>query len=178
MVIGSPLRQSCFFQILAWRLILAATLLQPLPTTSSLAIMMSTSSSSSTSSRSPPNSPKSFYKRPLPDSCIALSSKKGKQIFASALANHGLKSFFPLMEQLYVSHHIGLGNQLYSSEQYTSVRKPCFFSLLTPFVLPSSCSAKHDTIRTCLLWNKYLGISVKCPIGRSTNDMERSLEMV
>ena len=42
----------------------------------------------------------SFYKRPLPESCVALSSNRGKQIFASALTNAGLKSFFPLIEQL------------------------------------------------------------------------------
>jgi glutathione gamma-glutamylcysteinyltransferase len=45
-------------------------------------------------------SPRSFYKRPLPESCVALSSKRGKEVFASALANAGLKSFFPLIEQL------------------------------------------------------------------------------
>jgi hypothetical protein len=44
--------------------------------------------------------PRTFYKRPLPDSCIALSSKEGKKIFASALANNGLRSFFALIEQL------------------------------------------------------------------------------
>ena len=42
---------------------------------------------------------KTFYKRVLPSSCTAFSSKRGKEIFASALRNHGLKSYFALMEQ-------------------------------------------------------------------------------
>lgn len=44
----------------------------------------------------------SFYKRALPETCIAFASRKGKQIFSSAMANSGLKSFFPLIQQLYV----------------------------------------------------------------------------
>jgi hypothetical protein len=52
------------------------------------------------SSMSPEPSPRSFHKRPLPESCVALSSKRGKEVFASALASAGLKSFFPLIEQL------------------------------------------------------------------------------
>jgi glutathione gamma-glutamylcysteinyltransferase len=51
------------------------------------------STSTSTSTR------QSFYRRPLPDSCTAFSSKNGRLIFSSALASKGLKSFFPLMEQ-------------------------------------------------------------------------------
>ena len=42
---------------------------------------------------------RSFYKRALPDSCTSLSSRRGRDIFASALHNKGLKSFFPLIEQ-------------------------------------------------------------------------------
>ena len=42
---------------------------------------------------------KTFYKRVLPSSCTAFSSKRGKNIFASALHHGGLKSFFALMEQ-------------------------------------------------------------------------------
>ena len=42
----------------------------------------------------------SFYQRKLPESCVAFASKAGKKIFASALANSGLKSFFPLIQQL------------------------------------------------------------------------------
>jgi glutathione gamma-glutamylcysteinyltransferase len=45
------------------------------------------------------NKPTSFYKRTLPDSCTAFSSKLGKDVFSSALANHGLKSFFSLIQQ-------------------------------------------------------------------------------
>lgn len=41
----------------------------------------------------------SFYRRPLPESCVALSSRRGRQYFASAMTCKGLKSFFPLMEQ-------------------------------------------------------------------------------
>eukprot|EP00934_Nitzschia_sp_Nitz4_P005491 Nitzschia sp. Nitz4//scaffold2_size372955//265589//266934//NITZ4_000453-RA/size372955-snap-gene-0.44-mRNA-1//1//CDS//3329546868//5481//frame0 len=43
--------------------------------------------------------PYSFYQRPLPDSCIAFASDKGKEVFASALHNKGLKSFFNLIQQ-------------------------------------------------------------------------------
>ena len=42
----------------------------------------------------------SFYQRKLPESCISFASKAGKKIFASALSHHGLKSFFPLIQQL------------------------------------------------------------------------------
>jgi glutathione gamma-glutamylcysteinyltransferase len=41
----------------------------------------------------------SFYKRMLPQTCVAFASRKGKQIFSSAMANGGLKSFFPLIQQ-------------------------------------------------------------------------------
>eukprot|EP00980_Cylindrotheca_fusiformis_P010145 scaffold2253_cov119-Cylindrotheca_fusiformis.AAC.20 len=41
----------------------------------------------------------SFYQRQLPDTCTAFSSPEGKQIFASALANNGLKSFYSLIQQ-------------------------------------------------------------------------------
>lgn len=42
----------------------------------------------------------SFYKRALPETCIAFASRQGKKLFASAMANGGLKSFFPLIQQL------------------------------------------------------------------------------
>lgn len=45
----------------------------------------------------------SFYKRMLPETCVAFASRRGKHIFASAMANGGLVSFFPLIQQLYVS---------------------------------------------------------------------------
>jgi len=41
----------------------------------------------------------SFYRRPLPATCIALSSRQGRKHFASALQNAGLRSFFSLIEQ-------------------------------------------------------------------------------
>ena len=43
---------------------------------------------------------RSFYRRALPPSCTALSSKEGRALFESSLAHKGLKSFFQLMEQL------------------------------------------------------------------------------
>eukprot|EP00545_Synedropsis_sp_CCMP1620_P009370 CAMPEP_0119007408 /NCGR_PEP_ID=MMETSP1176-20130426/2991_1 /TAXON_ID=265551 /ORGANISM="Synedropsis recta cf, Strain CCMP1620" /LENGTH=401 /DNA_ID=CAMNT_0006959549 /DNA_START=28 /DNA_END=1233 /DNA_ORIENTATION=- len=42
---------------------------------------------------------KTFYRRPLPSTCVALSSPQGRQLFESALKHKGLKSFFVLMEQ-------------------------------------------------------------------------------
>jgi len=42
---------------------------------------------------------RTFYRRPLPDSCTALSSKQGRDRFESAMKTKGLKSFFPLVEQ-------------------------------------------------------------------------------
>lgn len=59
--------------------------------TSILSLAMASSSSSTTS--------KTFYRRPLPSTCIALSSQPGRARFASALHHQGLLSFFPLMEQ-------------------------------------------------------------------------------
>lgn len=46
---------------------------------------------------------RSFYRRALPPTCTALSSVEGRQLFESALRHKGLKSFFKLMEQLYVT---------------------------------------------------------------------------
>lgn len=40
-----------------------------------------------------------FYKRTLPESCTSLSSRRGRELFASAMATKGLKSFFHLIEQ-------------------------------------------------------------------------------
>ena len=42
---------------------------------------------------------RTFYRRPIPDTCVALSSPEGRKIFTSAHNSGGLKSFFPLMEQ-------------------------------------------------------------------------------
>jgi len=42
---------------------------------------------------------RTFYRRPLPDSCIAFSSQEGVSRFTSALQHQGLKSFFKLTEQ-------------------------------------------------------------------------------
>jgi glutathione gamma-glutamylcysteinyltransferase len=46
-----------------------------------------------------PAEPVSFYRRPLPDSCVAFSSRQGRQRLANSMATGGLKSFFALMEQ-------------------------------------------------------------------------------
>jgi Phytochelatin synthase len=44
-------------------------------------------------------SPPSFYRRPLPASCTAFSSKRGRLYLSQAMQQNGLKSFFHLMEQ-------------------------------------------------------------------------------
>ena len=46
-----------------------------------------------------PSPPRSFYRRALPDSCVAFSSRKGRSMFESAMKTKGLKSFYNLMEQ-------------------------------------------------------------------------------
>ena len=46
-----------------------------------------------------PKTAPSFYRRPLPSTCVALSSRAGRHLFQSALAGRGLKSFFRLIEQ-------------------------------------------------------------------------------
>eukprot|EP00978_Attheya_sp_CCMP212_P017341 scaffold46146_cov51-Attheya_sp.AAC.2 len=56
-----------------------------------------------TQAATPAPASRTFYRRPLPDTCTALSSSNGQKLFASAMIgnNHnGLKSFFQLMEQL------------------------------------------------------------------------------
>lgn len=40
----------------------------------------------------------SFYRRPLPESCVAFSSKRGRLLLGQALQEKGLKSYFPLAE--------------------------------------------------------------------------------
>jgi glutathione gamma-glutamylcysteinyltransferase len=42
---------------------------------------------------------RSFYRRPLPESCVALKSKEGRKLFESALRSKGLKVFFALIDQ-------------------------------------------------------------------------------
>lgn len=66
-------------------------------TTATTSATTSTRMSGETTTSAP-----SFYKRLLPETCVAFASQKGKKIFASAMANGGLKSFFPLIQQLYV----------------------------------------------------------------------------
>jgi len=40
-----------------------------------------------------------FYRRQLPDTCVAFSSAPGRKVFESALASGGMQIFFPLSEQ-------------------------------------------------------------------------------
>eukprot|EP00494_Astrolonche_serrata_P034276 UN34545 len=42
---------------------------------------------------------KSYYRRKLPDSCIAFCSPKGRKLFREALAAGQLECYFPLAEQ-------------------------------------------------------------------------------
>jgi len=46
-----------------------------------------------------PPSP-SFYKRPLPDTCVRFESQKGKELFGKALREGGMESYFPLAAQV------------------------------------------------------------------------------
>jgi len=46
-------------------------------------------------------SPRSFYQRKLPETCVAFASSEGKKIFRSSLVHNGLKCFYNLIEQ----HH-------------------------------------------------------------------------
>lgn len=41
----------------------------------------------------------SFYKRQLPDTCIAFDSPRGKQLFRKALDEHHMESYFSLSMQ-------------------------------------------------------------------------------
>ena len=81
-------------------------LLQPLLLSCfSLAILLFQShdatsmSSSSTTTMKSALPRRTFYRRPLPPSCTALSSPQGRQQFESALRHRGCKSYFVLAEQ-------------------------------------------------------------------------------
>ena len=50
--------------------------------------------------QSSPTFPRTFYRRQLPSTTISFSSPEGREVFASAMANGGTHSFFPLIEQL------------------------------------------------------------------------------
>jgi Phytochelatin synthase len=55
---------------------------------------------SSIPARPPTSPPKTtFYRRSLPDTCVAFSSPQGRKYFASAMRHRGLKSYYHLMEQ-------------------------------------------------------------------------------
>ena len=47
---------------------------------------------------------KSFYRRPLPETCVGFSSKRGRSLLAQALQENSLKSYFLLA----VSEHVSL----------------------------------------------------------------------
>lgn len=44
--------------------------------------------------------PKSFYRRPLPPSCLDFASDAGKQIFREALSSGGMECYFRLPSYL------------------------------------------------------------------------------
>jgi glutathione gamma-glutamylcysteinyltransferase len=46
-----------------------------------------------------PSFTRTFYQRPLPDSCIAFTTPQGRALFASAMQHQGLKSFYHLIQQ-------------------------------------------------------------------------------
>ena len=48
----------------------------------------------------------SFYRRPLPATCTALSSTEGRLMFSEALAAGTAECFFPLIEQARTIHCI------------------------------------------------------------------------
>jgi len=50
---------------------------------------------------SAPQVPRSFYKRPLPEGCVAFSSAEGRTLFREALAQGTMENFFPLIEQFH-----------------------------------------------------------------------------
>ena len=62
----------------------------------SLAAITSTTDVRTTTGSVPKNT---FYRRSLPDTCVAFSSKLGRKNFESAMRHRGLKSYFHLMEQ-------------------------------------------------------------------------------
>ena len=45
--------------------------------------------------------PRSFFKRALPDTCVALSSDEGRRLFSEALAEGNAECFFRLIEQFH-----------------------------------------------------------------------------
>ena len=59
-----------------------------------------TTASSSTTTTATTTVPKNtFYRRSLPDTCVAFSSPQGRTYFGSAMRHGGLKSYFHLIEQ-------------------------------------------------------------------------------
>jgi glutathione gamma-glutamylcysteinyltransferase len=72
----------------------------PSPTTSTTTTTKTTTTISKPQPTTTMKVPPSFYQRILPSStCVGFASPKGKKIFQSALHNHGLKSFYNLIQQ-------------------------------------------------------------------------------
>jgi glutathione gamma-glutamylcysteinyltransferase len=56
---------------------------------------------------------KTHYKRPLPNTAIAVASQEGRRLFAEALAADGMAGYFPLAEQFHTQSdpaYCGLGS--------------------------------------------------------------------
>lgn len=71
----------------------AATLAASPATAAATAAVAATPSASGSASADP-----TFYRRPLPDTCVAFSSPEGRRLFGAALHEGGLKSYFQLAE--------------------------------------------------------------------------------
>ena len=56
---------------------------------------------------------KTLYKRSLPSTSIAFSSREGRQLFAEAMESNGMEGYFPLVEQFHTQSdpaYCGLGS--------------------------------------------------------------------
>lgn len=59
-----------------------------------------TASATTTAAATTSTFPRTFYRRQLPSTAISFSSPEGRAVFATAMANGGTYTFFPLIEQL------------------------------------------------------------------------------
>lgn len=78
--------------------------------------------------------PPSFYRRPLPDSCVAFSSREGKRLFAQAMQEGNLESYFALAGE-HVARRRSRTLKLNSAEpragQFLTQDEPAFCALGT-----------------------------------------------
>ncbi len=85
-----------------------------------------------TKSISPIPSQSTFHRRPLPEHCIAFSSPRGQDLFASCLRQGGLKSYFILAE---VSKFCIIFDQVISlrtpPQNYNTQSEPAFCGIGT-----------------------------------------------